>query len=178
MRPDHEALALAALLAIALCGLVSAARRALGRARLRARFRRARRGERVAERLLEARGYRIEARQASRAWHPEVDGRRHTVEVRADLVVSKRGKRYVAEVKTGAVAPDIGYAPTRRQLLEYQHAFRADGVLLVAPEADEVRAIGFPDGRAPSDRLRLVALGFVLGSGLGAALTWALLARR
>jgi hypothetical protein len=131
----------------------------------------------TAERLLEARGFRIEARQARLAWHPEVDGERCEVEVRADLIVSRGGRRFVAEVKTGAVAPDVRHAPTRRQLLEYQHAYRADGVLLVAPEAGEVHEVGFPSSprarRAPTSAL----LGFCLGAGVGAALTFALLGR-
>ena len=94
--------------------------------------------------------------------------------MRADLIVSRAGRRYVAEVKTGAVAPDVRHAPTRRQLLEYQHAYRADGVLLVAPEAGTVREVLFPGARAGERSLGLV--GFVAGAALGAAVAFTLLA--
>ncbi len=175
MSSARDALVFAALVALAALGLVGVVRDALGRARLRARFGRARRGEMQAERLLEALGFRIEARQARLAWHPVVDGERCEIEGRADLLVSKGGRRFVAEVKTGALAPDVRHAPTRRQLLEYQHAYRADGVLLVAPEAGTVREVGFPVASSARRASTSALFGFLAGTGLGAALTWALL---
>jgi hypothetical protein len=138
-------------------------------------MRRARKGERRAERLLEGLGYRVEARQASLVWHPEVDGEPYEIEVRADLIVSRAGRRYVAEVKTGAVAPDVRHAPTRRQLLEYQHAYRTDGVLLVAPETGTVREVLFPGARAGDRSLGPGFIGFVAGAALGAGLALTLL---
>lgn len=39
--------------------------------------------------------------------------------------------RFIAEVKTGRIAPSLAYGATRRQLLEYAAAFDVDGVLLV-----------------------------------------------
>ncbi len=50
----------------------------------------------------------------------------------------------MAEVKTGAAAPQLSTAATRRQLLEYRVAFDVDGVLLVDAEAGRVQRVVFP----------------------------------
>src|SRR6478609_11447517 len=100
-------------------------------------------GEVLAEKLLAKAGYRIDARQATQRWAVRVDGEAAEVTLRADFVVSRRGRRYVAEVKTGQDAPEIAAPATRRQLLEYRCAFGVDGVLLVDAEARKVHEIGF-----------------------------------
>ena len=53
---------------------------------------------------------------ASRAEAPRADEPRVGA-----LLVERRGRRFVAEVKTGERAPDPLARPTRRQLLEYAH---------------------------------------------------------
>lgn len=110
----------------------------------RSRNRVAQHGEADAERILERAGYRVVERQARAEWSMLVDGEEVPVEVRIDLLVSRRGKRYVAEVKTGDRAPDPCHPPTRRQLLEYALIFDAREVLLVDVPKGSVRAISFP----------------------------------
>lgn len=112
--------------------------------RSRARQRRAERGEVRAEKILKREGYRIEDRQVPVYWTMEVDGEEVEVEARADLLVRRRRRRYVAEVKTGGRAPDPTYPRTRRQLLEYALAYDVDGVLLVDVEEGEVHEVDFP----------------------------------
>ena len=51
--------------------------------------------------------------------------------LRADYLVARAGRRYIAEVKTGRLAPRLAHGPTRRQLLEYRAAFDVHGVILV-----------------------------------------------
>jgi hypothetical protein len=109
----------------------------------RARNRIAGEGEHAAEAILARAGFHIVERQATAAWSMLVDGVEVPFEVRIDLLVSRRGKRYVAEVKTGDRAPDPRHPPTRRQLLEYAVVFDAAEVLLVDVPAGEVRAISF-----------------------------------
>jgi hypothetical protein len=109
------------------------------------RQRRARRGEERARRLLRRAGFRIDADQARETWWMLVDGRDVEVQVRADYLVSRFRRRYVAEVKTGELAPDPTYPPTRRQLLEYSLAFDVDGVLLVDVEEGDILEVGFPE---------------------------------
>jgi len=112
--------------------------------RLRAQAARAARGEVRAERLLAELGYEVRARQVACTWTVAVDGAPHEVELRADLIAVRDGLAFVAEVKTGDLAPRIENSATRRQLLEYRCAFDVDGVLLVDAENDSVREIVFP----------------------------------
>lgn len=143
MRLDdvpRELLAAALALAVAWV-LVLVVQRAWRRARMRGRFSRAAEGEREACALLERRGFVIEGAQVLGGYDVLVDGTPVAIGVRADYIVSRRGVRYVAEVKTGRSAPRIETAATRRQLLEYRHAFDVDGVLLVDADAREVHVI-------------------------------------
>jgi hypothetical protein len=64
-------------------------------------------------------------------WTLVVDGRPVEVRCRADLLVTRRGRRFVAEVKSGAHHGDPTAPHTRRQLLEYQRAFAVDGFIVV-----------------------------------------------
>jgi hypothetical protein len=123
--------------------LLAAARGWLARLALRRRFARAAEGERTAAVLLQSAGYAVERAQVSRTYALSMNGEEVVIEVRADYVVRRGSARYVAEVKTGKVAPSIQHAPTRRQLLEYRYAFDVDGVLLVDAEARRVHRIDF-----------------------------------
>lgn len=109
----------------------------------RARFTRGAEGEREAVGLLEARGFTIEAAQVAATYEIAVDGDAVVASVRADYVVRLGSRRYVAEVKTGRAAPSLATATTRRQLLEYQHAFGVVGVLLVDADARTIQQVDF-----------------------------------
>lgn len=177
----REVLALALALALAAALVQALARRLAAAARSRrARVRAARagRGEREAAGFLEAAGYQVSAAQVSASYEVEVDGARVEVPLRVDYLVEKDGRRYVAEVKTGEVAPRIGTAATRRQLLEYLVAFEVDGVLLVDAERGAVHDVRFRGGGdeegasatdAPGGRARALAL-VLVGVSIGVAL--------
>jgi hypothetical protein len=117
---------------------------ALRRIATRRRSRVAFAGEVEAEAILRKRGYKVVERQARATFHICVDGCEVPIEVRADLIVSRRGRKYVAEVKTGSIAPDPTHGPTRRQLLEYALVFRASEILLVDVPAGAIREVSFP----------------------------------
>jgi hypothetical protein len=173
MEQDRLAIVVAAGLVLGLA--VHLTLRALGRGlrRWRARRRQARamRGERHAERLLDRLGYAICARQVPTSWAVTCDGEVHEVPLRADLLVERDGKRYVAEVKTGRVAPRLATATTRRQLLEYRVAYDVDGILLVDAEAGRVMHVDFHLPGRPRgswSRLTFVALwALALGAAAG-----------
>lgn len=124
--------------------LAARARRLRETLRGRAANARGKRGERDAERLLEARGYRVRERQARACYELEVNGERHTVDLALDFVVERHGERLVVEVKTGASAPRLTRPETRRQLLEYQLATGSSRVLLVDPESGTLTEVAFP----------------------------------
>jgi hypothetical protein len=101
-------------------------------------------GEARAEQLLSAAGYRVVARQLSKRYAVKVDGQPHQVQLRADYIVDRAGRRLVAEVKTGPKATLVQTRATRRQLLEYAVAFQVDAVLLVDAEAGRIQEVAFP----------------------------------
>jgi hypothetical protein len=105
---------------------------------------RGQRGEQKAERLLKKLGYRVRGRQVAGSYELLVDGTLERVQLSADLIVERNGRELVAEVKTGRNAPRVTYAETRRQMLEYQLAFKVPGVLLVDVEENHVREVQFP----------------------------------
>jgi hypothetical protein len=140
---------------------------------LRVRFARASEGERRAESLLESAGYEILDRQVQGSWTLHADGEPFAVALRADLLVAKGARRFIAEVKTGKLAPRLDHAPTRRQLLEYRVAFDVDGVLLVDAESDRIVEV---DLSRPSQQPRprpawriALAVGVTLGVAVGFA---------
>lgn len=141
----------------------------------RRRGARAVRGEHDAEALLEAHGYAITERQASRLWSLQTDDGVIEVELRADLLVERAGRRLVAEVKTGEAAPSLDNAATRRQLLEYRVAYPVDGAVLVDVEAGVVTEVDFPGLDRPPAAVhaprgvpaRWIAIAMLVGAALG-----------
>jgi hypothetical protein len=117
---------------------------ARGRSRVaRRRARVALAGEHRAEALLAAAGFTVEGRQVPHLWRIAVDDDVHEAALRCDFVVVRGGERWVAECKTGEVAPRLATAATRRQLLEYQVAYAATGVALVDATAGTVVEVRF-----------------------------------
>ncbi|MBK9030783.1 MAG: hypothetical protein IPL61_05490 [Myxococcales bacterium] len=167
-------IALAALLAavvLALALTVGARRLAA-----RGRSRRARRvgraaadGELAGAALLEAAGFAVIDRQVRHALTVEVDAERYDAGLRCDYLVERAGQRWVGEIKTGAEAPSLANPATRRQLLEYQVAYGAVGVVLVDATTGAVHEVRFalPVAAVASARWPL----FVLGVAVGVALT-------
>lgn len=165
-------------LALALLSLGAFARGALERGvrrrRLKARLVRAQRGEREAEALLERAGWAVVGCQVQGSYNLWVAGKERSVGLRADYLVEAQGRRFVAEVKTGTKAVDLGTSATRRQLLEYRVAFDVEGVLLVDAEAGRVEEVRFPlpgsGGAGRGGRFVWLLAGLVLGAGGGLAL--------
>jgi len=156
---------------LALCLAVSLgvvlARRLRGR-RARRRAQGGLAAQRDAERLLLAEGYRILERQPQRDWCLRAAGQEQRFRLRPDFLVQRGARRYVAEVKSGDLAPRLAHGATRRQLLEYLLAFPVAGVLLVEPAARRVEAVEFPAlGRGRGGGGLRLALSFGLGLALG-----------
>jgi hypothetical protein len=140
----------------------------LRRLRLRLRFSRAQRKEAEAATLLERRGYRVLSGQLEGFYELLQDGESFYPKLRADYLVERRGKVYIAEAKSGSRAPDVLERHTRRQLLEYAIAYEVDGVLLVDTEAKRISEISFPALRRGGRRGLDFALGILVGALAGA----------
>jgi hypothetical protein len=119
-------------------GQAAAVREEDRKAAARARSARAVDGELGAFALLERRGYEVLERQVPGSWTVRADGEPLTFGLRADYLVAHKGRRYIAEVKTGRLAPRLSHGPTRRQLLEYSAAFDVHGVVLVDAEVETI----------------------------------------
>lgn len=91
---------------------------------------RAKLGEKEAEKLLQSKGYTILSSQERRSVVMYLDGEPCESFVRADYIVKKGGKTYLAEVKTGKQA-NVHLPNVRRQLFEYQNIFDTDGILFI-----------------------------------------------
>jgi hypothetical protein len=136
------------LAALVLVWVIARVRRFLAGVRARRRGRAAVRGEVAAEQLLARAGFKVRERQVALVFPIVCDGQPLPIALRADLLVERGGRRYVAEVKTGEAAPSLATAATRRQLLEYLIAYRVDGVLLVDAERGSVHEVEFPGAGA------------------------------
>ena len=137
-------LVLVAALLLAAIGLVVATRRWHLRWTRRRRWARAQSAESQAPLLLEKLGYVVLGAQVEETYSLLLDGQPMIVTLRADYVVGRGGKSYIAEVKSGRAAPRLNTAATRRQLLEYRMAFDVDGILLVNGETQQVHEVVFP----------------------------------
>jgi len=138
------AVVLAVVFSVAYGAIAAAWRRRAASWRARTRARRALAGETAAEALLEEAGYVVVDRQVRTTWRFFCDDDPVEADLRCDLLVELDGRLLVAEVKTGIAAPRLDTAATRRQLLEYQLAYGASGVVLVDAEAATLSVVDFP----------------------------------
>lgn len=100
--------------------------------------------ERHAVGLLRSHGYTVLETQVRRVWQVQQGARCLEIPLRADALVRRGNRRYIAEVKSTALVADLKHGPTRRQLLEYALAYGTDGVLLVDMHERHVEEISFP----------------------------------
>jgi hypothetical protein len=170
ISPENLRLALAVTASVLVLVVL---RQALGvwlrRRRIVHRLEEARRGEVRARGLLEARGYSVVGAQSICSYKLAIDDEELEVPLRADYLVTRDGLRYVAEVKTGALAPYLRTPATRRQLLEYRLAFDVDGILLVDAEQERIHVVRFPFSE-PRKARHLWPLGWIAFAAFAAAL--------
>jgi hypothetical protein len=146
------------------------------RFKMRRRFARAARAEDNAAKLLQRRGYKVLEIQPELSWQVKLNGRPHDIEIRADYLVARGRRRYIAEVKTGNHAPSITTSATRRQLLEYRMAYAVEGVLLVDMEDEAIYHVDFSGLEAIGGAERAAFLrGALAGLLFGAAMAWSLI---
>jgi len=139
-----QALILAGVLFCCCVALWMVGRKWFVRWQLGRRWAHAAKAEAQAPKILQTLGYEVLGAQVQGGYTLMVDARPVAVSLRADYLVRRDGRLYIAEVKSGRVAPRLDTAATRRQLLEYRMAFAVDGVLLVNAELGSVQQVVFP----------------------------------
>lgn len=107
------------------------------------RFARGRLLENQARDFLIQKGYKIldEQKQFEHKYFINNDRKLSTLII--DYYVSKNGKKYIVEVKSGQSAISASNTNTRRQLLEYSFAIPNDGVFLLDMENQKLELIEF-----------------------------------
>lgn len=143
----------------------------LKRWKLKKRIEKAKNSEYKAIELMKNRGFEIIDLQKECAYTLFIDNKPHKVTVKADMIVKKGNKIYVAEVKSGEKVTSPKYTDTRRQLLEYFMVYRPSGLILVDMEKQKLRTVEYSilnhDKSAYLHRLVsaivLLLIGFVVG---------------
>ena len=140
------------------------------RRKVNRRMQRAKRGEIKAVNLLEKNGYQIVDIQKEGFYTLEIDDKPHIAKVKADLIISKGNRTFVAEVKTGEKATSPRNIDTRRQLLEYYLVYKPHGIILVDMEKEQLRHVKYTFENSVSSKADkiirffvVLSVGFVIG---------------
>ena len=104
--------------------------------------RKGKKAEKKAIKLLKKNGYKIESFQTTARGSLLQDDETINFFIRADLIVSKNKKKFIAEVKSGKGA-SIEEINTRRQLLEYSKVFNNKDIILIDTEKNKIKKIVF-----------------------------------
>ena len=104
--------------------------------------RKGKKAEQKAIKLLKKNGYKIESFQTTAKGKLLQDNKTVSFLIRADLIVSKDKKKFIAEVKSGKAA-SIEEINTRRQLLEYSKVFNNKNLILIDTEKNKIKKIEF-----------------------------------
>jgi len=111
--------------------------------KLKKRIQKAKRREYEAISFVEKNGFDVVSLQKDAFYTLFIDNKPYKVKVKADMIVKKGNKIYVAEVKTGDMATSPKYVDTRRQLLEYYMVYRPSGLILIDMEKQKIRTIEY-----------------------------------
>ena len=128
--------------------------------------------EALAPQMLERRGFEIIEEQVDCRYEFLVDGEPREATLRADMIATRGGNRYVVEIKTGK-SGKATHRGTRRQLLEYALYYDVDAVLLLDADRDAIFEVTFPAEPIRDSRMKFVA-GLCVGAAVMGAL-WILL---
>lgn len=139
--------------------------------RLQKKLKAARKGEQKALKLLQNHGFKVVAAQEQKKIVTYVNDRPYENVIRADFIVKKLGKTYIAEVKTGNMAKRPTSPEIRRQLLEYYLAYQPSGLLLVDMDKGRIQTISFTITGFRERQWQRLAL-FLLTAFLGLVCGW------
>ncbi len=98
------------------------------------RFKRGVKLEKEAARFLTKKGFKIIGEQVEFEHKYKIGNSHNTSKLNIDYLVTKNGRIYIVEVKSGKSAISITNKSTRRQLLEYSIAIPNDGIYLLDME--------------------------------------------
>lgn len=114
-----------------------------------------RRGHGRSMKLLRRYGFEVLETEVTAPGLVQIDGRLEEYVVRADALVRRKRRTYVAEFKGGPSSGTIQNRATRRQLLEYSCVFGTDGILLVNADQDRIHYVRFVSAAQETSRRAL-----------------------
>ncbi len=114
---------------------------------IRKRFKRGTKMEKRGRDFLIKQGFKIEHEQYVAHHVFYVDNKKESIGIKPDYIVSKDGKRYIVDVKSGHSAISLKDKATRRQMLEYDHAIPNDGIFLLDMENEQLKHVEFRSWR-------------------------------
>lgn len=125
--------------------------------------------EQEVESFLNRSGYEILSKKQRETVITNIDGKDHLGYLEADYVVRKGKKRFVLVIQSGHSAADPHEPMLRRKLLEYDHVFSPDGLLVLDLSRGELHRVVF---RFPYERnidffFRFLIAGFIIFSVIG-----------
>jgi hypothetical protein len=109
-------------------------------------------GESKAKEYLIRHGFKIVKEQAVQKADLIVDGKPYSFSLRADFIVSKKGRVSVVDAKSGENGVEPTHIMTRRQLLEYFTFYDVDSAYLFDSRSGSLREISFVINRKCSIR--------------------------
>lgn len=115
----------------------------LKKLKIKKRIYKAKKSELKAMELLKKNGFEIVDIQKESYYTILIDDKPYKAAVKADMIVKKGNKTFVAEVKSGEFSPSPRFIDTRRQLLEYYLVYRPGGLLLVDMEREKIRKVEY-----------------------------------
>jgi len=145
--------------------------RFLQRFRLSRRLGEAFMAQEEAENLLKKHNFKVIDKQRRADIITYIDGRPNLSYVQADFIVEKRGKYYVAEVKSGETVANPSDPSTRRQLLEYKFAYQPDGLILVDMVERKLHLIDYYLPEKGEDKLIKIVMALLI-AGIVLGLLW------
>ena len=107
------------------------------------RFARGVTAEKEAGIYLKSKGFEILSSQSVHYHNYKISGENRQAKLMVDYVISKAGKVYLVEVKSGTSAISIENKDTRRQILEYDYTIENDGIFLLDMENKKLQPIEF-----------------------------------
>lgn len=113
----------------------------------RKRFKRGAKLEKRGRDFLIKQGFKVEHEQYLAHHTFYVERKKESIGIIPDYIVSKGGKTYIVDVKSGHSAISYKDKSTRRQLLEYDHAIPNDGVFILDMENLKLIPITFQSWR-------------------------------
>ena len=99
--------------------------------------------EKAAEDLLKKYGYQIISKQPKRSIITRFQGKDHFSFSEADYLVKKNKKDYLVIVHSGEASFDPNQTEARRKLIEHQHIYEPDGLLVMDLATGDLTPISF-----------------------------------